>query len=162
MNRRITAAVAVAILLTGSCKQPTADDENNTTAKTETMTVKDTDITPNEILQTIQGYYGGSYISNFNRFSRLYNVTMQAEPDKRVAAESLSQVFALSQRQDGSSDTVRASHHDHWSAVACPLQHVRVYQCILPRTSLVHHLPVAARESDAKEADDAKKIASSG
>ena len=45
MNRRITAAVAVAILLTGSCKQPTADDENNTTAKTETMTVKDTDIT---------------------------------------------------------------------------------------------------------------------
>ena len=63
MNRRITAAVAVAILLTGSCKQPTADDENNTTAKTETMTVKDTDITPNEILQTIQGYYGGSYIS---------------------------------------------------------------------------------------------------
>lgn len=47
MNRRITAAVAVAILLTGSCKQPTADDENNTTAKTETMTVKDTDITPN-------------------------------------------------------------------------------------------------------------------
>lgn len=46
MNRRITAAVAVAILLTGSCKQPTADDENNTTAKTETMTVKDTDITP--------------------------------------------------------------------------------------------------------------------
>ena len=50
-------------------------------------------ITPNEILQTIQGYYGGSYISNFNRFSRLYNVTMQAEPDKRVTAESLSQVF---------------------------------------------------------------------
>lgn len=93
MNRRITAAVAVAILLTGSCKQPTADDENNTTAKTETMTVKDTDITPTEILQTIQGYYGGSYISNFNRFSRLYNVTMQAGPDKRVAAESLSQVF---------------------------------------------------------------------
>ena len=50
-------------------------------------------ITPNEILQTISGYYGGDYISNFNRFSRLYNVTMQAEPDTRVTAESLNQMF---------------------------------------------------------------------
>ncbi len=50
-------------------------------------------ISPNAILQTIQGYYGSSYISNFNRFSRLYNVTMQAEPDARVNAESLNNIY---------------------------------------------------------------------
>ncbi|MFA6718413.1 MAG: efflux RND transporter permease subunit [Prevotella sp.] len=50
-------------------------------------------ISPSEILQTISGYYGGNYISNFNRFSRLYNVTMQAEPDTRVTAESLNRMF---------------------------------------------------------------------
>lgn len=33
MNRWITAALVVAVLLTGSCKRPTADDESNTTAK---------------------------------------------------------------------------------------------------------------------------------
>lgn len=50
-------------------------------------------ISPNAILQTIQGYYGGSYISNFNRFSRLYNVTMQAEPNARVNAKSLNNIY---------------------------------------------------------------------
>jgi hydrophobe/amphiphile efflux-1 (HAE1) family protein len=50
-------------------------------------------ISPNAILQTIQGYYGSSYISNFNRFSRLYNVTMQAEPDAHVNAESLNNIY---------------------------------------------------------------------
>lgn len=50
-------------------------------------------ISPNAILQTIQSYYGGSYISNFNRFSRLYNVTMQAEADTRVDAQSLNNIY---------------------------------------------------------------------
>lgn len=50
-------------------------------------------ITPNEILETVASYYGGSYISNFNRFSRLYNVTMQASPETRVTSESLSHIF---------------------------------------------------------------------
>ena len=45
MNRWITAALAVAVLLTGSCKRSTADDESNTTAEIETMTVKPRDLT---------------------------------------------------------------------------------------------------------------------
>ncbi len=50
MNRWITAALVVAVLLTGSCKRPTADDESNTTAKIETMTVK-----PRDLMTTV-GY----------------------------------------------------------------------------------------------------------
>lgn len=50
-------------------------------------------VTPNEVLETLAGYYGGSYISNFNRFSRLYNVTMQASPEARVTPASLASIF---------------------------------------------------------------------
>ena len=38
---------------------------------------------PSKILETVASYFGGNYISNFNRFSRLYNVTMQASPESR-------------------------------------------------------------------------------
>ena len=50
-------------------------------------------ITPQEILATVSGYYGGEYISNFNRFSHLYKVTMQAAPDSRVTPESLNNIY---------------------------------------------------------------------
>ncbi|WP_455004286.1 efflux RND transporter permease subunit [Capnocytophaga gingivalis] len=50
-------------------------------------------ITPQEVLETIASYYGGSYISNFNRFSRLYNVTMQAPPEQRAESTSLERIF---------------------------------------------------------------------
>ena len=35
-------------------------------------------IMPDEVLSTLGGYYGGSYVSNFNRFSRVYRVMVQA------------------------------------------------------------------------------------
>lgn len=50
-------------------------------------------ITPAKILSTVEGYYGGEYISNFNRFSHLYKVTMQATPDSRVTPESLNHIY---------------------------------------------------------------------
>ena len=50
-------------------------------------------IAPSELLATMSGYYGGQYISNFNRFSRLYNVTMQAAPEYRVTSESLNHIY---------------------------------------------------------------------
>ncbi len=43
--------------------------------------VKQAGLTQNMILQTLQGYYGGMYISNFNKFGKLYRVMMQASPD---------------------------------------------------------------------------------
>ncbi len=50
-------------------------------------------ISPGEILQTLAGYYGGGYVSNFNRFSKLYRVMIQAEPSSRVTPESLNHIY---------------------------------------------------------------------
>lgn len=46
-------------------------------------------INPNDILTTMQGYYGGLYASNFNRFGKMYRVMIQAEPTSRTNLESL-------------------------------------------------------------------------
>lgn len=51
-------------------------------------------ISPGEILETLAGYYGGGYVSNFNRFSKLYRVMIQATPDSRVTSESLNHIYA--------------------------------------------------------------------
>ena len=50
---------------------------------------KQAGISPNDILTTLQGYYGGIYASNFNRFGKLYRVMIQADPKYRVSPESL-------------------------------------------------------------------------
>lgn len=50
-------------------------------------------ISPGEILKTLAGYYGGGYVSNFNRFSKLYRVMIQASPDYRVTPESLHHIY---------------------------------------------------------------------
>lgn len=49
-------------------------------------------LTPNEILMTLQGYYGGLYSSNFNRFGKLYRVMIQADPTTRTNLESLNSI----------------------------------------------------------------------
>ncbi|MBQ5723308.1 MAG: efflux RND transporter permease subunit, partial [Muribaculaceae bacterium] len=54
--------------------------------------VKQAGLTQNAILQALQGYYGGMYISNFNRFGKLYRVMMQANPESRVSPETLKQI----------------------------------------------------------------------
>lgn len=46
-------------------------------------------ISPSDILSTLQGYYGGLYASNFNKFGHLYRVMVQAERSERVNEESL-------------------------------------------------------------------------
>ena len=38
-------------------------------------------ISPSDILTTMQGYFGGLYASNFNRFGKMYRVMIQAEPE---------------------------------------------------------------------------------
>ena len=44
-------------------------------------------------LSTLSGYYGGQYVSNINRFSKMYYVTIQADPKYRLDTESLNNVF---------------------------------------------------------------------
>ena len=49
-------------------------------------------ISPSDILSTMQGYFGGLYASNFNRFGKMYRVMIQAEPDATKNMESLNSV----------------------------------------------------------------------
>ncbi|WP_301056865.1 efflux RND transporter permease subunit [uncultured Duncaniella sp.] len=53
---------------------------------------KQAGISPKTILTTLQGYYGGMYVSNFNRFGKIYRVMMQANPEARVSPETLSAI----------------------------------------------------------------------
>jgi HAE1 family hydrophobic/amphiphilic exporter-1 len=50
-------------------------------------------VSPNDVLSTLSGYYGGSYASNFNRFTKLYRVLIQASPEYRIDKESLNNIF---------------------------------------------------------------------
>ncbi|MEG1556166.1 MAG: efflux RND transporter permease subunit, partial [Bacteroidales bacterium] len=45
-----------------------------------------------DLFAAIQGYYGGSVIGNFTRFTKFYRVMMQAEPYAREDMQSLSQM----------------------------------------------------------------------
>ncbi len=53
---------------------------------------KQAGLSPRDILTTLQGYYGGMYVSNFNRFGKIYRVMMQASPEARVSPETLSAI----------------------------------------------------------------------
>ena len=54
---------------------------------------KQAGITPNTVLSTLQGYYGGLYASNFNAYGKLYRVMIQSAFDQRMTKESLNNIF---------------------------------------------------------------------
>lgn len=53
---------------------------------------KQAGISPSDVLSALQGYLGGLYSSNFNRFGKLYRVMIQADPEARVSPESLNNI----------------------------------------------------------------------
>ncbi|HEX8462233.1 MAG TPA: efflux RND transporter permease subunit, partial [Segetibacter sp.] len=55
--------------------------------------VKDAGLTVNDILSTMQGYYGGVYASNFNQFGKQYRVMYQAEPSFRANPEGMNNIY---------------------------------------------------------------------
>ncbi|MBR7054880.1 MAG: efflux RND transporter permease subunit, partial [Prevotella sp.] len=54
---------------------------------------KQAGISPNTVLTTLQGYYGGLYASNFNAYGKLFRVMVQASPECRMTPESLNSVY---------------------------------------------------------------------
>lgn len=50
-------------------------------------------VSPDDVLDVVSGYIGGSYASNMNRFSKLYRVMVQASPEFRLDTESLANMF---------------------------------------------------------------------
>ena len=57
-------------------------------------------VSPSDVLSTLSGYYTGAYVSDFNRFSKLYHVTMQAPAEYRINTESLNLMYVRT--SDGS------------------------------------------------------------
>lgn len=45
------------------------------------------------MLATLAGYYSGQYVSNFNRFNKLYRVMIQSSPEYRITPESLDKIY---------------------------------------------------------------------
>jgi len=54
---------------------------------------KDAGVSVNTILSTMQGYYGGVYASNFNKFGKQYRVMIQASPEFRTNTQGLNKIF---------------------------------------------------------------------
>ena len=54
---------------------------------------KEAGLSVSDILQTMQGYYGGVYASNFNKFGKQYRVLYQAEPAYRANIEGLNNIY---------------------------------------------------------------------
>ncbi len=50
-------------------------------------------VSPTDVLSVMSGYIGGSYSSNFNRFSKLYRVYVQADKNFRLDTDALNNMF---------------------------------------------------------------------
>ena len=59
----------------------------------DTAICKKFNVSPNDVLDALAGYYGGIYASNFNRFTKLYRVMIQASPEYRLDKESLKNIY---------------------------------------------------------------------
>ncbi|WP_338644635.1 efflux RND transporter permease subunit [Flavobacterium sp. KS-LB2] len=55
--------------------------------------IKKSGLTVTDVLGTLQGYYGGVYASNFNKFGKQYRVVYQSDPSFRSDPESLNKVL---------------------------------------------------------------------
>lgn len=55
--------------------------------------IKQAGLNVNDVMSVMQGYYGGVYASNFNKFGKQYRVVYQADPAYRADLESLNKVF---------------------------------------------------------------------
>lgn len=54
---------------------------------------KQSGISPNTVLTTLQGYYGGLYASNFNAYGKLYRVMIQGDIQSRMRPDGLNNIF---------------------------------------------------------------------
>ena len=54
-------------------------------------------VSPSTVLNELGAYLGGDYISNFNKYGKVYQVTAQLHPSDRTRPESLDQLFVRSE-----------------------------------------------------------------
>ncbi|HET7002798.1 MAG TPA: efflux RND transporter permease subunit, partial [Puia sp.] len=61
--------------------------------KVNVAKVKEAGVSVSALLNTMQGYYGGIYASNFNQFGKQYRVMVQAEASYRNNPQSLNAIY---------------------------------------------------------------------
>jgi HAE1 family hydrophobic/amphiphilic exporter-1 len=54
---------------------------------------KDAGVSVSDIFNTMQGYYGGLYTTDFNRFGKQFRVMIQAKPDERADERSINNIY---------------------------------------------------------------------
>jgi len=54
---------------------------------------KESGVSVSDILNTMQTYYGASYVSNFNQFGKQYRVIVQADTNYRANPEGLNKIY---------------------------------------------------------------------
>jgi len=54
---------------------------------------KDAGVSVSDIFNTMQGYYGGLYTTDFNKFGKQYRVMIQAKPSDRATEESINNIY---------------------------------------------------------------------
>jgi HAE1 family hydrophobic/amphiphilic exporter-1 len=54
---------------------------------------KDAGVSVSDIFNTMQGYYGGLYTTDFNRFGKQFRVMIQAKPENRADERSINDVY---------------------------------------------------------------------
>lgn len=54
---------------------------------------KDAGVSVSDIFNTMQGYYGGLYTTDFNKFGKQYRVMIQAKPSERATEQSINNIY---------------------------------------------------------------------
>lgn len=54
---------------------------------------KDAGVSVSDIFNTMQGYYGGLYTTDFNRFGKQFRVMIQAQPGERADEKSIEKIY---------------------------------------------------------------------
>ncbi len=57
---------------------------------------KKLDVSPQAVLSELSAFLGSSYVSNFNKYNQVYQVTMQLRPQDRASVQSLERLFVRS------------------------------------------------------------------
>lgn len=63
------------------------------TVEVDAALCKRSGVSPADVLSVMSGYLGGTYASNFNRFTKLYRVMIQASPEFRENVEDLDNIY---------------------------------------------------------------------
>ena len=102
-------------------------------------------VNPSEVLNCIGGYFAGLYASSFNRFSKIYRVTVQADPSRTVNEDSLNDIYV--RLQNG--EMAPVSQFIHIQKVFEPME--------LKRFNLYSAIPVNVMPNSGYSSGDAIK-----